>query len=44
MLNVMHVPNIAKNLISVGQIIEQGMQVKFKQSGCFIEKKWKAHC
>ena len=33
-LNVMHVPN----LISVGQIVEQGMQVKFKKSGCFIEK------
>ena len=39
MLNVMHVPNLAKNLIFVGHIIvEQGMQVKFKQSGCFIEK------
>ena len=38
MLNVMHVPNLAKNVISVGQIVEQGMQVKFKQSGCFIEK------
>jgi hypothetical protein len=33
MFNVMHVPNLAKNLISVGQIMEQGMQVKFKQSG-----------
>ena len=41
MLNVMNVPNLAKNLISVGQIVEQGMQVKFKQSGCFIEKNGK---
>ena len=38
MLNVMHVSNLAKNLIFLGQIVEQGMQVKFKQSGCFIEK------
>ena len=37
-LNVMHVPNLAKNLICVGQILKQAMQVKFKKSGCFIEK------
>ena len=37
MLNVMHVPNLG-NLISVKQIVEQGMQVKFNQIGCFIEK------
>ena len=37
-LNVMHVPNLAKNMISVEQIVEQGMQVTFKKSGCFIEK------
>ena len=34
----MHVPNLAKNMISVEQIVEQGMQVTFKKSGCVIEK------
>ena len=38
MRNVLHVPNIAKNLVSVGQIVDQGMQVKFNKAGCFIEK------
>ena len=38
MINLLHVPNLAKNLTSVGQIVEQGMQVKFKKSGGFIEK------
>ena len=41
MLNVMHVLNLAKNLIFIGQIVEQGMQVKFKQSGFFMEKNGK---
>ena len=36
--NVLHVPTITKNLVSVGQIVEQGMQVRFNQGGCFIEK------
>ena len=36
--NVLHVPTITKNLVSVGQIVEQGMQVRFDQGGCFIEK------
>ena len=36
--NVLHVPTITKNLVSVGQIVEQGMQVRFNKEGCFIEK------
>jgi hypothetical protein len=36
--NVLHVPTITKNLVSVGQMVEQGMQVRFDQEGCFIEK------
>ena len=36
--NVLHVPTITKNLVSVGQIVEQGMQVRFNNNGCFIEK------
>ena len=38
MMSVLHVPNLVKNLVSVGQIVEQGMQVKFNKAGCFIEK------
>ena len=38
---VLHVPKITKNLVSVDQIVEQGMQVQFKQEGhhCFIKAK-----
>ena len=36
--NVLHVPTITKHLISVGQIVEQGMQVRFNNDGCFIER------
>ena len=36
--NVLHVPTITKNLVSVDQIVEQGMQVRFNNEGCFIEK------
>ena len=35
--NVLHVPTITKNLVSVGQKAEQGMQVRFDQGSCFIE-------
>ena len=36
--NVLHVPTITKNLVSVGQMVEQAMQVRFNQERCFIEK------
>ena len=36
--NVLHVPIIMKNLVLVGQIVEQDMQVCFNDEGCFIEK------
>ena len=36
--NVLHVPTITKNLVLVGKIVEQGMQVRFNDGGCFIEK------
>ena len=39
MKDVLHVPTITKNLVSVGQIVKQGMQVRFNQEGCFIEDK-----
>ena len=36
--NVLHVPMITKNLLSVGHIVDQGMQVRFTHLGCFIEE------
>ena len=36
--NVLHVPTITKNLLSFDQIVEHGMQVQFKNEGCFVEK------
>ena len=36
--NVLHVPTITKNLVSVDQIMEQGTQIRFNNEGCFIEK------
>ena len=35
--DVLHVPTITKNLVSVGQMVEQGLQVKFNSDGCFVE-------
>ena len=35
--NVLHVPNITKNLVFVGQMIEQGLQVWFNPNGCFVK-------
>ena len=37
--DVLHVPTITKNLVSVGQIVEQGMTVQISLDGCFIEDK-----
>ena len=37
MADVLHVPTIAKNLVSVGQMVEQGLQVKFNEHGCYVE-------
>ena len=36
--NVLHVLTINKNLVSVGQIMEQGMEVRFNNGGCFIKQ------
>ena len=41
MRNVLHVPKITKNLVSVRQIVDQGMQVRFTHLGCFIEEECK---
>ncbi len=35
--NVLHVPTITKKLVSVGQMVEQGLQVTFNLNGCFVE-------
>ena len=37
-MNVLHVPTITKNLVSVAQIVDQGMEVRFTRLGCFIEE------
>jgi hypothetical protein len=34
---VFYVPTITNNLISVGQMVEQGLQVTFNPNGCFVE-------
>ena len=34
---VLHVPKITKNLVSIGQMVEPGLQVRFNLDGCFIE-------
>jgi hypothetical protein len=35
--DVLHVPTITKNPVSVGQMVEQGLQVTFNPNGCFAE-------
>ena len=35
--DVLHVPSIIKNLVSVGQMVEQGLQVRFNAKDCFVE-------
>ncbi len=34
---VLHVLTITKNLVSVGQMVEQGLQVTFNPNGFFVE-------
>ena len=36
--DVLHVPSITKNLVSVGQMVEQNLQVRFNPAGLFIEE------
>ena len=38
LMNVLHVPTITKNLVLVGQILDQGIQVRFMHLRCFIEE------
>jgi len=35
--DVFHVPTITKNLVSVSQMVEQGLQVTLNPNGCFVE-------
>jgi len=35
--DVLHVPTITKNLVSVSQMVEQGLQVTFNPNGYFVE-------
>ncbi|MCO5587363.1 hypothetical protein L7F22_041312 [Adiantum nelumboides] len=36
--DVLYVPSITKNLASVGQMTDQGLQIRFNRYGCFIEE------
>ena len=38
MRNVLYVPTITHYLVSVGQIVDQGMLVRFTPLECFIEE------
>jgi len=35
--NVRHVPTITKKLVSIGQMVEQGLHVTFNPNGCFVK-------
>jgi hypothetical protein len=35
--DVLHIPTITKKLVSVGQMVEQGLQVTFNPNGCFVK-------
>jgi hypothetical protein len=35
--NVLYVLTITKNLVSIGQMVEQSLQVTFNPDGCFVE-------
>ena len=37
--NILHVPTITKNLVSVGKIVEQGMQVRFNHEIALLRRK-----
>jgi hypothetical protein len=37
LMNVLHLPTIAQNLVSIGQIVDQGMEVQFTHLDAFIE-------
>jgi hypothetical protein len=38
LMNVLHVPTIMQNLVSIGQIIDQGIEVRFTHLRAFIEE------
>ena len=38
LMNVLHVPTVIKNLVFVGQIVDQRIQVRFTHLVCFIDE------
>ncbi|MCO5587423.1 hypothetical protein L7F22_041372 [Adiantum nelumboides] len=36
--DVLHVPNITKNMVFIGQMVEQGLQVRFNGDGLYVEE------
>ena len=41
LMNVLHIPTITKNLVSIRQIVDQGMQVRFTHLWCYIKEEGK---
>ena len=37
LMNILRIPTTTKNVVSVGQIVYQGLQTQFRHLGCFIE-------
>ncbi len=35
--DVLHVPTVTKKLVSIGQMVEQGLQMTFNPNGCFVK-------
>jgi hypothetical protein len=35
--DVFYLPTITKNLVLVGQMVEQGLQITFNSNGCFVD-------
>ena len=41
LIKVLHVPTTIKNMVSIGHMVHQGMQVQFTHLGCFIQEEGK---
>ena len=38
LVDVLHVPKITKNLVSVGRMVEVGLQVRFNTDGLYVKE------
>ena len=44
LMNVLHIPTITKNLVLIGYIVDQGMQVRLTYLGASSKKRTKSLC